>query len=169
VPQSSLELHITSYGSIQSKSGIRAGNARKDIFPKINISARARLFKADKFWNIFADPCGYHAAFPCFSYCRPGLPAGVSHHDDSDSAAAGLWLSSLAIRFRDVAYVMPFFIQLLMYTGPIIYPLSSIPEKYRMLYSLNPIVGVIEGFRACLLGRPVTWFYIWPGIITGLF
>ena len=83
-------------------------------------------------------------------------------------AAAGLWLSSLAIRFRDVAYVMPFFIQLLMYTGPIIYPLSSIPEKYRMLYSLNPIVGVIEGFRACLLGRPVTWFYIWPGIITGV-
>jgi len=83
-------------------------------------------------------------------------------------AAAGFWLSSLAIRFRDVAYIMPFFIQLLMYTGPIIYPLSSIPEKYRMLYSLNPIVGVIEGFRACLLGRPVPWFYIWPGIITGI-
>lgn len=81
-------------------------------------------------------------------------------------AAVGLWLSSLAIRFRDVQYIMPFFIQLLMYTGPIIYPISAIPEKYRILYSLNPIVGVIEGFRACLLGRPVPWFFIWPGIIT---
>ena len=82
-------------------------------------------------------------------------------------AAAGLWLSSLAIRFRDVQHIMPFFIQLLMYTAPIIYPGSAIPEKYRILYSLNPIVGVIEGFRACLLGMPVPWLYIWPGMITG--
>jgi lipopolysaccharide transport system permease protein len=83
-------------------------------------------------------------------------------------AATGLWLSSLAIRFRDVQFAMPFFIQLLMYTAPIIYSASSIPEEYRMLYSLNPIVGVIEGFRACLLGTPVPWNYIWPGMITGV-
>jgi lipopolysaccharide transport system permease protein len=82
-------------------------------------------------------------------------------------ASAGMWLSSLAIRFRDVQQIMPFFIQLLMYTAPIIYPGSAIPEKYRVLYSLNPIVGVIEGFRACLLGMPLPWLYIWPGIITG--
>ena len=83
-------------------------------------------------------------------------------------ATAGLWLSSLAIRFRDVQQIMPFFIQLLMYTAPIIYPGSAIPEKYRVLYSLNPIVGVIEGFRACLLGMPLPWLYIWPGMITGI-
>ena len=82
--------------------------------------------------------------------------------------AAGLWLSSLAIRFRDVQQIMPFFIQLLMYTAPIIYSASAIPEKYRMLYSLNPVVSVIEGFRACLLGLPLPWLYIWPGIITGI-
>ena len=82
-------------------------------------------------------------------------------------AAAGLWLSSLAIRFRDVQQIMPFFIQLLMYTAPIIYPGSAIPEKYRILYSLNPIVGVIEGFRASLLGLAIPWLYIWPGMITG--
>ena len=84
-------------------------------------------------------------------------------------AAAGLWLSSLAIRFRDVQQIMPFFIQLLMYTAPIIYPGSAIPEKYRILYSLNPIVGVIEGFRASLLGMAIPWLYIWPGMITGQF
>jgi lipopolysaccharide transport system permease protein len=82
-------------------------------------------------------------------------------------ASGGLWLSSLAIRFRDVRHAMPFFIQLLMYTGPVVYPVSALPEKYRMLYSLNPIVGVIEGFRASLLGLPVPWVYILPGMITG--
>lgn len=83
-------------------------------------------------------------------------------------AAAGLWLSSLAIRFRDVQHIMPFFIQLLMYTAPIIYSASTIPQQYRMIYSLNPLVGVIEGFRACLLGTPVPWHYVWPGIIVGI-
>jgi lipopolysaccharide transport system permease protein len=82
-------------------------------------------------------------------------------------ASGGLWLSSLAIRFRDIRHAMPFFIQLLMYTGPVVYPISALPEKYRMFYSLNPIVGVIEGFRASLLGLPVPWVYILPGMITG--
>ena len=81
-------------------------------------------------------------------------------------ASTGLWLSSLAIRFRDLRYAMPFFIQILMYSAPIVYSASSIPEKYRIIYSLNPIVGVIEGYRACLLGTPMPWPYIWPGMIT---
>ena len=83
-------------------------------------------------------------------------------------ASTGLWFSTLAIRFRDVQHLLPFSIQLLMYTAPIIYSASSIPEKYRIFYSLNPVVGVIEGFRACLLGTPIPWQYIWPGIITGI-
>ena len=81
-------------------------------------------------------------------------------------AAVGLWLSSMAIRFRDVKFAMSFAIRMLMYTAPIVYSASSIPESYRMIYSLNPLVGVIEGFRACLLGLPMPWSYIWPGAIT---
>lgn len=84
----------------------------------------------------------------------------------SISSGVGLWLSAMAIRFRDVKYAMPFVIRMLMYTAPIVYSASAIPEKYRIIYSLNPIVAVIEGFRACLLGTPVPWSYIWPGIIT---
>jgi lipopolysaccharide transport system permease protein len=84
----------------------------------------------------------------------------------SISAGVGMWLSAMAIRFRDVKHAMPFVVRMLMYTAPIVYSASSIPEKYRILYSLNPIVGVIEGYRACLLGIPVPWLYIWPGIIT---
>ena len=84
----------------------------------------------------------------------------------SISVGIGMWLSALAIRFRDVKFAMPFAIRMLMYTAPIVYSASSIPEKWRLVYSLNPIVGVIEGFRACLLGTPMPWTYIWPGIIT---
>ena len=82
------------------------------------------------------------------------------------SAGVGMWLSAMAIRFRDVKYAMPFVIRMLMYSAPIVYSAASIPEKYRIIYSLNPIVGVIEGFRACLLGTTVPWTYIWPGFIT---
>jgi lipopolysaccharide transport system permease protein len=78
----------------------------------------------------------------------------------------GLWLSSLAIRFRDIRQAMPFFISMLMYSAPIVYSASAISENYRLIYSLNPIVGVIEGYRACLLGTPMPWLYIWPGMLT---
>jgi lipopolysaccharide transport system permease protein len=84
----------------------------------------------------------------------------------SISAGIGMWLSAMAIRFRDVKHAMGFVIRMLMYTAPIVYSASSIPENYRLIYSLNPVVAVIEGYRACLLGMPVPWLYIWPGTIT---
>ncbi|RJQ42907.1 MAG: ABC transporter permease [Nitrospiraceae bacterium] len=93
--------------------------------------------------------------FPLFLLMMMSIPAGI-----------GLWLSSLAIRYRDIKHAMPFIIQMLIYSAPIVYSAASIPEKYRILYSLNPIVGVIEGYRACLLGTPIPWIYIGPGIIT---
>ena len=81
-------------------------------------------------------------------------------------AGIGMWLSALAIRFRDVKYAMTFVVRMLIYSAPIVYSASSIPEAYRVIYSLNPIVGVIEGYRACILGMPISWHYIWPGMIT---
>lgn len=80
-------------------------------------------------------------------------------------AAAGFWLSALAIRYRDVKFAMPFVINLLIYSAPILYTASAIPSEYRFFYSLNPIVTVIEGFRAALLGTPMPWAYIVPGIV----
>jgi len=76
---------------------------------------------------------------------------------------AGLWFSALAIRYRDIRFAMPFMIRMLMYSAPILYTASSIPEQYRFIYSLNPIVAVIEGYRACLLGSPMPWMLILPG------
>jgi len=79
------------------------------------------------------------------------------------AAGVGMWLSAMAIRFRDVKLAMPFVIRMLMYTAPIVYSASSISETYRTIYSLNPLVSVIEGFRACLLGTPLQWQFILPG------
>ena len=100
-------------------------------------------------WNVFF--------FPLFVLIMMSISGGI-----------GMWLSAMAIRFRDVKHAMPFGIRMLMYTAPIVYSASAIPENYRIIYSLNPIVAVIEGYRACLLGTPMPWSYIWPGIITTL-
>ena len=104
-------------------------------------------YRVSPTWNLLL--------FPVVFLLMISIPLGI-----------GTWLSSLAIRFRDVKQVMPFIIQMLMYTAPIVYSASSIPEGYRLIYSLNPIVGVIEGFRACFLGTPIPWIYILPGILT---
>ncbi len=80
-------------------------------------------------------------------------------------AGIGMWLSALAIRFRDVKFAMPFMIRMLIYSAPVLYTATAIPEKYRLLYSLNPIVAVVEGFRASLLGLPMPWEFILPGAV----
>ncbi len=66
--------------------------------------------------------------------------------------AIGLWLSALNVRYRDVRYTIPFLLQLWMYASPIAYPLSLVPQRWRWIYGLNPMVGTIEGFRWGLLG-----------------
>lgn len=66
--------------------------------------------------------------------------------------AAGLWLATLSVRYRDVAFAVTFLLQAAMYASPVIYPVSVVPERLRVLYSLNPMTGVIQGFRWALLG-----------------
>jgi lipopolysaccharide transport system permease protein len=66
--------------------------------------------------------------------------------------AASLWLSALCVKYRDVGVAIPFLLQVWLYASPVVYPASKIPEKWRVLYSLNPMAGVIEGFRWSLLG-----------------
>ncbi len=69
------------------------------------------------------------------------------------SLAVGLWLAALNARYRDVRYVVPFLIQFWMFASPIVYPVSLVPERWRWLYGLNPMAGVIDGFRWSLLGQ----------------
>jgi len=68
------------------------------------------------------------------------------------AVGVGLWLSALNVLFRDINYILPFLTQFWMYLTPIAYPSSMVPLKWRVIYALNPMVGVVDGFRWALLG-----------------
>ncbi len=69
------------------------------------------------------------------------------------ASGIGMVLAALSAKYRDVRYMIPFLVQFWMFATPIVYPASMIPEKYRMIYALNPMTGVIEGFRSAILGK----------------
>jgi lipopolysaccharide transport system permease protein len=72
----------------------------------------------------------------------------------------GIWLSALNVRYRDVRYALAFVIQVWMFISPIIYPATLVPEEWRWVTMLNPLTGIIEGFRAALFGKPFPWLAI---------
>lgn len=116
-------------------------------------------------WYRFAP--GWHIAFlPLFV-----LFAGLA------SIGPALWITALNVKYRDFRYVIPFIVQLGLYVSPVGFSSNVVPEQWRFLYSLNPMVGVIDGFRWCLLGAQsglylpglaaslvVTGFFLWFGI-----
>lgn len=84
------------------------------------------------------------------------------------SLGIGMILSAMAVQYRDVKYALGFIVQLLLYGAPVVYSTTAVPDQYQFLYSLNPMVGVIEGIRAMFLNRPMPWDWIWPGAIVAL-
>jgi lipopolysaccharide transport system permease protein len=72
----------------------------------------------------------------------------------------GLWFSALSVRFRDVPYTLPFLTQLLFFMSPLVYPASDVPHRFRWLFALNPITGVIDGVRWTVLGRGVPHYTV---------
>lgn len=85
------------------------------------------------------------------------------------AAGIGMWLTAMAVQYRDIRYAMSLVVTLLMYAAPVVYPASSVPEKWRLIYAVNPMVGVIEGFRASLLGTTsMPWDFIWMGTVSAL-
>jgi lipopolysaccharide transport system permease protein len=73
------------------------------------------------------------------------------------ATGVGMWLSALNVKYRDVQHAIPFLVQLWMYATPVVYPTSVVPERWRMLFALNPMAGVIEAYRSSMLGRPIDW------------
>jgi lipopolysaccharide transport system permease protein len=69
----------------------------------------------------------------------------------------GLWMSALNVKYRDIRYALPFVLQIWMYLTPVIYPVSFIPARYRWVLRLNPLSGIIEGYRSALFGRAFDW------------
>jgi lipopolysaccharide transport system permease protein len=85
------------------------------------------------------------------------------------SFGVGLWIAALMVEYRDFRFIVPFIVQFGIYISPVAYMSSIVSrygESYRLLYSLNPIVGVIDGFRWCILGGENTFY--WPGLLMSL-
>ena len=93
------------------------------------------------------------------------------------SVGPALWITSLNVKYRDFRYIVPFIIQLGLYVSPVGFSSAVVPEEWRLLYSLNPVVGIIDGFRWCLLSGEsqlnwsglllslgVVFFFLWLGI-----
>ena len=79
---------------------------------------------------------------------------------------AGLWVAALNVKYRDFRYIVPFVVQLGLYISPVGFSSNIIPEKWRLLYSVNPMVGVIDGFRWAILGGHSQIY--WPGFLLSL-
>jgi lipopolysaccharide transport system permease protein len=79
---------------------------------------------------------------------------------------AGLWLASLNVQYRDFRFIVPFIVQFGLYISPVGFSSSVVPEKWRLLYSINPMVGVIDGFRWAILGGGAQIY--WPGFILSM-
>jgi lipopolysaccharide transport system permease protein len=85
------------------------------------------------------------------------------------ASGLGLILSALNVHFRDVKYAVPFFIQMGLFISPVIYPLRYVPASYRLLLGLNPMSGMIVGFRHSLLGGPTDWALVLASLATSVF
>jgi lipopolysaccharide transport system permease protein len=82
------------------------------------------------------------------------------------SLGPSLWITSLNVKYRDFRYIIPFIVQFGLYISPVGFSSSVVPDKYRLIYSINPIVGVIDGFRWCILGGEATIY--WPSLLISL-
>jgi lipopolysaccharide transport system permease protein len=142
------------HGLSQASNSV-VGNARlvtKVYFPRLAMPIAMVLSGVVDFLLAFVVLLGMMLAFgitptvhvfwlPCFLLLAL-----------TTSLGAGLWLSAMNVRFRDVRYIVPFITQFWMFATPIAYPSSLLSEPWRMLYGINPMAGVVEGFRWALLG-----------------
>ncbi len=134
------------------------GNANllsKVYFPRLIVPASAILTCLVDFAISFVLLLGLMAIYGLFPGWKIAVLPALVLLAIAASAGFGLWLAALNVRYRDVRYVVPFLVQLGLYVSPVGFSSSVVPERWRLLYSLNPMVGVIDGFRWSLLeGAP---------------
>jgi lipopolysaccharide transport system permease protein len=149
-----LPWQLFSYSLLESGNSLVANQnlITKVYFPRVIIPISATLSGlldfAIAFVFLFGMMLFYHIVPTKAVWTLPlfGLMALVT------ATGAGLWLSALNVEYRDVRYTLPFLAQLWLFLTPIAYPSSLVPAQWRTLYGLNPMVGVVEGFRWALLG-----------------
>lgn len=80
----------------------------------------------------------------------------------------GVWLSALTLAYRDFRFVIPFMVQMWMFCSPVVYPLSLVPENWQWVLALNPMTGILNAFRAALLGLPMPWAHLATAVVVSL-
>lgn len=149
----------------------------KVYFPRLVVPTAAVLAAFVDFlisFAIFVGLMGWYQFMPGWQILLLPVFAAIAF---MASLGIGVWITALNVKYRDVRYVIPFAVQLGLYVSPVGYSSNIIPEGWRLLYSLNPMVGVIDGFRWCLLGGEsqlylpglglsfsVTIFSLWLGM-----
>jgi len=156
--------------SITATSGSLVGNAQlitKVYFPRLIIPASSMITSFVDFiisFIILLFLMVYYGFLPTWKmFFLPGFLIITF----LTALGFGLYITSLNVKYRDFRYVVPFLVQFGLYLSPVGFSSTIIPEKYRLLYSLNPIVGVIDGFRWVILGGESNIFV--PGFILSLF
>jgi lipopolysaccharide transport system permease protein len=137
------------------------GNANlitKVYFPRVIIPASASLAGLlDLFiaMTLLGVMMVYYSLYPGITVLLLPFLIGLTF---LCAVGVGLWLSALNVQYRDIRYAIPFLIQIWMFVSPVIYPASMVTERYKWVLALNPMGGVINAFRACLLGhKPIEW------------
>ena len=151
--------YFSSSMSSSAGSVMRAGGMISKIyFPRLILPTSAVLVSAVDFLISFAMLCilmvvygfvpsPYIVLLPVFF-----IPATLT------ALGIGFWFSAVGVKYRDFHFILPFIVQFGMYVSPVGFSSSVIPEKWRLIYSLNPMVGVIDGFRWCIQGTEVSLY-----------
>jgi len=133
----------------------------KVYFPRVIIPASASLSGLlDLFiaMSILIVMMIYYGLFPSLAILMFPFLIGLTF---LFAVGVGLWLSAMNVPYRDIRYAIPFLIQIWMFISPVIYPASLVTEKYKWVLALNPMGGIINAFRACLLGhKPIDWLIL---------
>jgi lipopolysaccharide transport system permease protein len=129
---------------------------RKVYFPRLAIPIATVLSAAVDLALAFVVLLVMMAFYGVFPTTRAVLVIPLAALAFVAALGAGLWLAALSVRYRDVRYVVPVLVQFWLFATPIAYPSSLLPHNWRVLYALNPMTGVVEGFRWALLGAHTT-------------
>ena len=156
-------------GSLTSSTGSLSGMITKIYFPRLILPMASILSKSVDFCIslvvLFGLLIWFQVIPTMWIVVLPFLVIKLM----LTAVGFGMWLSALSVQYRDIRYGLNFGVQLLMYSAPVVYPTSLIPDQYRLIYAVNPMVGVIEGFRSALLAtNPMPWDLIAVGTISTL-
>jgi lipopolysaccharide transport system permease protein len=151
-----LAWHLFAYSVTESSSSVVANERliTKVYFPRLVIpmaSILAGLVDFAAALVLLIGLMAYYGVHPGWAILT--LPFFIIF-EIATALGVGLWLSALNVQYRDVRYTVPFVIQFWLFASPVIYSSTLVPARWRPLYGLNPMAGVVEGFRWALLGKP---------------